>query len=202
MKRLVTAAILILFMAGSFGCAHETEDSSVPETTVSLIYPTESSEESSKESYVLPSTEESSLPDNVSEDKSGYLKYTNNSGDLSATFPDEFSVLCTEYTPTDGIYLQNSDGTATLQIEAVLNEGADMESLVDFLSEQYPDAKVNINDSKKIICKSFLTDGSGNKVMCCLKAVITNKGYNEAVLYFDEKDRNKYESLFGKISIS
>ncbi len=202
MKKLIAATLFILSFAGLFGCSpEEAAESSVSETA-SVMSSAESSEESSENSIPQSSVEESSLPAHVVEDRKGYLKFTGSSGNISAVFPDDFSVLCTEYTPSDGIYLQNSDGTATLQIEAIENEGIDRETLVDYLEDNYSDAEVYVNDSKNIICKSAVTDGSGNKSVCYMKAVITEKGYNEAILYFKQSEKSKYEALFNKISIS
>ncbi len=202
MKKLIAAAILLLFTASIFGCSEEkNEDSPLSETT-SVMSSAESSEESSKINISQSSIEESTLPEHVIEDRKGYLKFTSMSGSVSAIFPEDFSLLCSEYTPTDGIYLQNTDGTATLQIEAIKNEGIDRQSLVDYISANYPDSEVYVNDSKNIICKSTITDASGNKSLCYMKAVITDRGYNEAVLYFKENEKDKYEPLFNKISIS
>ena len=202
MKKLIAAAVFISLVAGMYGCTPEkTEESSVSEA-VSVISSDESSEESSKTNQSHSEAEENSLPEHITEEKKGYLKFTDSTGKVSATFPDTFSLLCTEYSPTDGIYLQNSDGTATLQIEAIKSEGVNRDSLVDYLKENYPDAEIYVNDSKNIIFKSTVTDTSGNKSVCFMKAVITGSGYNEAVLYCKEGEESKYESLFNRISIS
>ncbi len=202
MKKLMTVAVFILFITGVFGCTQQkSEDTSVP-GAASVMSSAESSEEIIEISVPQPSDEEISLPDGVIEDKNGYLKYTSSTGAVSAVFPEDFSVLCTEYNPADGIYLQNSDGTATLQIEAVKNEGIDRESFVGYLKEKYPKAEVFVNDSKNIICKSSITDSSGNKSLCYMRAIITDKGYNEAILYFKESETKKYDSVFNKITVA
>lgn len=202
MKRFIAVAISILLFTSTFGCTPEkTDESSLTETT-SLISSDESSQESIETSIPISDTEDISLPEHVFEDKQGFLRFTDSSGDISAVFPDEFSVLCTEYKPDCGIYLQNHDGTATLQIEAIENDGISREDLVDYLNETYTDSDIYINDAKNIICKTTVTDNSGNKSACYMKAVITDKGYNEAVLYFKAENENKYKSFFNKISIS
>lgn len=202
MKKQLIIFISAIALFAASGCSGNDEESEPVQETASTVVSVESMEEISVVSQEEKSEVVSTLPDGVKEDKKGYLKYTDSGKSITAIFPDSFSVLDSEYTPENGIYLQNADGTATLQIESVKNEGIARNDLSEYLKETYPDADVYISDSKNIICKSTVTDSSGNQVMSYMKAVITDNGYNEAILYFKESDKKQFETIFNKIKIS
>lgn len=147
------------------------------------------------------SEEVSSLPYGLREYKDGLLEFISTSGKLTATFPDSLCVENKDYVPKEGIYLQTEDGKLTLQLENVESEGVDRDSLVDYLKETYPDAKVYITDSRLVICKMTTKDRSGNKICAYMKAKIIDRGYNEAVLYFHQEDSRQSENIFNKISL-
>lgn len=189
------ALTLLLFSA----CGGTGSDESVEETVsgevsemISISVPQSSTEESK---------EESKLPDGISEEKKGFLRFTSYSGRVSAVFPEMFQTLCQGYTPTDGIYLQTSDGKATLQLEYVDNEGITKNDLSDYLKQTYPGANVFINDDKNVICKTTIKDSQKNTVCCYLKAIVDSEGYREAILFFKEADKKTYETIFNQITL-
>ena len=195
----ITIFLSALVLLISSGCSGQSDDLSVNETaseettkTVSVTISQVSEEES---------VEESHLPDGISEDKKGFLKFISYSGKISAVFPDKFNTLCSGYTPTDGIYLQTSDGKATLQLEYVENKGITKNSLVDYLKETYPDASIYINDEKNVICKVKMKDSQDNVVYSYLKAIVDDNGYKSAILFFKEAEMKNYETVFSKIKI-
>lgn len=148
------------------------------------------------------SSEEISLPVGVSQTPTGNLKYTNSVLSLSVTFPSEFCMTDTAYTPPYGIYLKNSDGTATLQLESVEDKNVTVEDFAESLRKEAPDGEVYITDAKDIICKRTMTDRSGNELMIFIKVRVKNGGYNDATLYCKVDEKEKYEKLFNKINFS
>lgn len=148
------------------------------------------------------SSEEVSLPAGVTQTPTGNLQYTNSVLSLSVTFPSEFCMTDTAYTPPYGIYLKNSDGTATLQLESVEDKNVTVEDFAESLKNEAPDGEVYITDAKDIICKRTMTDRSDNELMIFIKVRVKNGGYNNATLYCKVDEREKYEKLFNKINFS
>ena len=214
-KFICIIASLLLCTAAISGCSGsqaETSETSATDNsnTASVAQSSviseisDSSTESSTESSTAEenSTNEISLPVGVSETPTGNLKYTNSVLSLSVTFPSEFCILDTSYTPPYGIYLQNIDGTATLQLESVEDKNVTVEDFAQSLQETAPDGEVYITDSKDIICKRTTTDRSGNELMIFIKVRVKNGGYNDATLYCMADERAKYEPLFNRINFS
>ncbi|MDD6488306.1 MAG: hypothetical protein PUG48_00610 [Clostridia bacterium] len=171
----------------------ETNESS---TDIS-VQSSEADEQSSEE---IP--EEISLPDGVIQTPTGNLQYKNSVLSLSVTFPSEFCMTDTAYTPPYGIYLKNTDGTATLQLESVEDKNVTVEDFAESLKNEASDGEVYITDAKDIVCKRTIIDRSNNEVMIFMKVRVKNGGYNEAVLYCKPDEREKYEKLFSKINFS
>ena len=202
---ILSAALLITFLAGCSGSGEESKsESSAQETASSVSSQTESSQISIKRpaesSVVSQVSEESKLPDGITVKDKETFNYTNNTANLKVDFPKEFDSVSNEYKPTTGIYLGNQDGTATLQIEAVKNPDITSTDLIDFLKKKYSDSSVSINDKKKIICKTTVKNTKGQTVSAFLKAEVTTEGYNEIILYFRPEDKSVYEAVFNKIN--
>lgn len=161
----------------------------------------ESSAESKDVSSEDESTESSSLPAGVNPYRRDTLRYTSPKATISVSFPDVFCVQDDDYTPADGIYLTTKEGRQSLQIEAVTSEGADIDSLKEYLKKTYPDSEVSVNNDGILICKMDAKDKAGNDVRAYLKAKITSFGYNEAVLYFTEDEKVTCEPMFSKITL-
>ena len=70
-----------------------------------------------------------------------------------------------------------------------------------YLETTYPDAQVEISDSRLVICKMTTKDKSGNEVCALMKARVNDDGYNTAVLYFHKEDTKQSENLFNKITL-
>lgn len=147
-------------------------------------------------------SQESSLPEGVTKTSTGSLKYTNSVLSLSVTFPSEFCIIDKSYTPVYGIYLQNIDGTATLQLESVEDKNVTANDLADYFKSEFPESEVYITDTKDIVCKRTSTDRNGNELMIFMKVRIKNGGYNDAALYCRTSDSKKFETLFSKINFS
>ena len=214
-KFICIIASLMLCTAAISGCGSsqtETNESSVTNknSTASTLQSSVSSEttDNSTEISIQSSeqdeqnSEEISLPDGVSKTPTGNLQYKNSVLSLSVTFPSEFCITDTAYTPPYGIYLKNSDGTATLQLESVEDKNVTVEDFAESLRKQAPDGEVYITDAKDIICKRTTTDRSGNELMIFIKVRVKNGGYNNAALYCKVDERAKYETLFNKINFS
>ncbi len=203
MKKTVILILTAAFIISAAGCGgkEKEEEASVTGSSPAIIH-RESSVSSPESSTAVSSKQESRLPDGVHEEKEGFLRYTSPGKEITSVFSSEFNTENTEYRPAIGIMLSDDDGSATLQIEAVKNKGISRNDLVDYLKETYPDAEVYVTDNKQIICKSKIKDGSGTEVMAYLKAAVTDIGYNEAVLFFKESDKSKYETVFNRITLS
>lgn len=211
MKRIIIAAAILTLAAFSAGCKNQSSTAAQSDSvqySSSSSYavssePEQQSNEASQPSEIsdISAEETSALPYGVREYKDGLLEYISTSGKLTATFPEALCVENKDYVPKDGIYLQTEDGKQTLQLETVESEGIDRNSLVDYLEETYPDAKVYITDSRLVICKMTTKDKSGNKVCAYMKAKVSDTGYNEAVLYFHQEDSRQSENIFNKISL-
>ncbi len=199
---ILSAAILITSAAGCSKAEKEDETASAEEKVSAIVHKKDEVSVSIVSELIESSESEYTIPDSIEEYKNGFLKYSDTSKKISAVFSSEFTYQNKEYTNPSGIFLTNADGSASLQIEAVDNKGINRNDLVDYLKNTYPDYKVYINDSKNIICKGYTTDAGDNKVLRYMKAIITDNGYNEAVLYFKEDNKSKYENIFNKISLS
>lgn len=143
--------------------------------------------------------ESSSLPNGITQNTNGSLKYKNSFLSMSVSFPADFCIVDKDYTPINGIYLRNTDGTATLQLESVEDNDINAADLAEFLKEQYENAIVYITDTKDVICKTSIKDRTGNIVMSYLKIRTKRGGYNEAILYFHESDKDIFENIFNQI---
>ncbi len=157
----------------------------------------ESSAEYSEESI------EVSLPEGITRTSGGSkLKYTNSVLSLSVTFPSEFCILNNDYKPIYGIYLQNTDGTATLLMESVEDTTTTASDLADVLKEKYPDTEIYITDYRDVVCKRTYTDRAGNEVMSFLKVKPKTGGYNEILLTCSLDEKDKFEAVFNQINFS
>ena len=205
---LLSAGILLISFAGCSNNDDENtirnESSQITETTSSAPSQPENSQISiiRPESSASESSEESRLPDGITEGQDGMLNYINKTANLKVNFPKEFNTLSTEYKPAAGIYLQNSEGTATLQIEAVKNEGITKSDLTEYLKKKYTSASVSEDATKNILCKTTVKNSKGQTVASYLKAEVTTEGYNEIILYFQPSEKDIYESVFDKINFS
>lgn len=180
------------------GCSaqHEADsniESSEPVTESSAIV-------SEKEISAPESSDVNTLPEGLSLNGTGMLKFTGYSDGLIVVFPSEICYPDDDYQPENGIYLHNSDGTATLLIDTIKSGGASKNTLAEYLKDTYPDAQVYVSDSREVICKTQKTDNKGNKLHVYLKAKITSWGYNEAILCFRENEQHKYDNYFARIS--
>lgn len=214
-KFICIISALILCTASLTGCGNsqaEKNESSVTgndeSSVVQNLISSEISESSTDISSSIvsedeePSEEEMSLPEGVTKTPSGNLQYKNSVLSLSVTFPSEFCMLETSYTPPYGIYLKNLDGTATLQLESTVEKNVTVEDFAESLKKQDPDSEVYITDAKDVICKRKSVDRSGNDVAILMKIRIKNGGYNDAVIYCKPEEKEKYEKLFKKINFS
>ncbi|MBR2175727.1 MAG: hypothetical protein IJ861_02120 [Clostridia bacterium] len=198
---LITAAVLLTFLLSA--CSQSSSDESSENSENTMIVTADISSQSYEPVSEPPeSSSEISLPQGIYESKKGYLKFINKHNTMTVTFPEEFYLTDDDYIPSDGIYLQNKDGTATLQLEVIENEGVSKDDLVAYLKETYANAEVYVNDARIIICKAITKDAKGNQVAAYLKAKITDSGYQEAVLYFHEEDKTRFEPIFNKITLS
>lgn len=183
------------------GCSRtDNQESASPQTTESETASLITADISSGEQQ--SSAQESSLPEQLSPAREGFLKYISPKKSMTAVFPQDFSVLREDYKTLDGILLQNQNGSASLQLESLSGENITRTALTDYLTKTYPQASISLRDSKTVICKTPVTDKKGNHLLAYMKAVISPDGYNEAVLYFNEKDKSEFESVFDKISVS
>lgn len=221
MKKFVCIiASVILSTAALYGCSGENSsdsensvqksDVAVIQSSVSDISETDISEqqissESKNENLSDVSQEESEnsfvLPDGVTE-SGNKLKYTNSVLSLSVTFPKEFCILDQDYTPQYGIYLQNTDGTATLLVESVIDTTTAVNDLAAVLEEKYPDSEIYITDYREIVCKRESVDRAGNEVISFLKVKTKDGGYNEILLTCSVNDKDEFESIFNQIKFS
>ena len=203
MKKAMILFISAVFAVSAAACSggEKTEEASVSGTAPAVVH-RESSEPSAQSSIPVSSEEESRLPDGVHKDKENFLRYTSPGKEVTAVFSDEFNTENTDYRPAIGIMLSNAEGSASLQIEAVKNQGITRSGLEGYLKENYPDSEIYITDNKQIVCKRKTKDSSGKEIMAYLKAGITDKGYNEAILFFKESEKGKYETVFNRITLS
>ena len=130
------------------------------------------------------------------------LRYTSSVLSLSATFPDEFCILNTDYIPKYGIYLQNTDGTATLLAESVEDTTLTYRQMSEYLKSRYPDARVYTTDQKDVVCRMTTTDQSGNEIYVFQRIKMKNGGYNEIALCCRPEDISKYERSFNETSLA
>ena len=205
--------ILLLAASVSFcGCGsngnEETSDETVSSSAESIIRADISepaAPESSADTEITSSAESSepviTLPLQLYRAKSGYLKYLSKYGSMTAVFPEEFCIPRSDYKVKDGLLLQNKKGTASLQLESLSAADMTRRSFIEYLKANYPDAEIYITDNKTIVCKTPAKDSDGRNVLAYMMAVITTDGYNEAVLYFNEADKDEFEAVFKKISI-
>lgn len=176
------------------------ESSSEPEqiSEADTYQSKDSTSESSKKESHAPA----SLPDGVARASRGKLRFTTSVLALSVTFSDEFCILNKDYNPKYGVYLQNSDGTATLLVESVGDNTLTYRNMTAYLREQYPEARVYANDRKEVVCKMNSVDRSGNKICILEKIKVKSGGYNSAVICCRPDDKAKYESILDDISFS
>lgn len=196
MKRVIfilTALILSLFFSA---CAN----SSQPETSSqdSVLRSHDEILESSAEE-LSEISEQSQLPAMLTRNSNGSLKYKNDFLSMSVSFPADFCIVDESYTPVNGIYLRNIEGTATLQLESVEDNDVSPNDLADYLREKYEGSVVYVTDTKDVVCKNTVTDRKGNRVVSYLKIRTKKGGYNEAILYFHEENQEKFENLFNQI---
>ena len=164
-----------------------------------------SSEQSSKQSSEQSSQQNSaavSLPDGVTKAAHGKLRYSTSVLSLSVTFSDEFCILNNDYRPDNGIYLQNSDGTATLMLEAVGDNTLTYRNMTAYLRKQYPEARVYATDRKDVVCKMNSVDRSGNKICILEKIRVKTGGYNSAVICCRPEEKEKYEGVLDDVTFS
>lgn len=219
MKKFICIIASVILSMVVVGCNNgSTEGSSQTEnisdiqssTQQSVENDTQPSEESSSQAQessdeILQDNDESSivLPEGVTEDINGNkLKYTNSVLSLSVTFPSDFCILNNDYTPVYGIYLQNTEGTATLILESVEDTTTNPTDLAAALSDMYPDTEVYITDYRDVVCKRTYTDRNGNEVMSFLKVRTKTGGYNEILLTFSADQKDEFEAIFNQINFS
>ena len=165
----------------------------------------ESSEESSTQSSEQSSEQSKtpvSLPEGVKKAANGRLRYSTSVLSLSVTFSDEFCILNKDYTPDNGVYLQNAEGTATLLVEAVGDNTLTYRNMTAYLREQYPEARVYATDRKDVVCKMNSVDRSGNKICILEKIRVKTGGYNSAVICCRPEEKEKYEGVLDDVTFS
>ncbi len=160
----------------------------------------ELSQQSEKSAEEQSSRTAAELPDGVIRTSKGKLKFTTSVLSLSVTFSDEFCIRNNDYNPKYGIYLQNTEGTATLLLESVEDKTLSYRNMTAYLREQYPEARVYATDNKEIVCKMNSMDQSGNKICIMQKLRVRTGGYNCAVICCRTDDKAKYEAVLNDIT--
>lgn len=173
-----------------------TEESFSDNTDTEETEPTEESalQESTDTEYILPV--------GLTKVPSGKLRFTTSVLSLSVTFPEQFHVLNTDYSPLYGIYLRNESGTATLLAESVEDKTLTHKEMAQYLRSKYPDATVTINDKKEVICTMQTQDNSGNSVWLQQKLKMKSGGYNLISLCCHPDEKSKYTPVFHEITFS
>lgn len=201
MKKICVIMCILTAAAMLCGCGETENKASKPETESSVITSSEQEPASENELSAPESSDVDRLPDGLTLNGTGMLRYTSPSGEMEAVFPNELCYVDDEYRPEDGIYLHNSDGTATLLLEAVNSVGVRRATLIEYLKEKYPDAEIYISDTRNIVCRTEFTDNSGRRLKAFMKAKISNNGYNEAILCFRPEDIGIYDNIFARITL-
>ena len=177
------------------GCS--SENNAQPADTESILRQSIAAETAVKEESI----DEISYPEGTEEVNTDSLKYKSADGKLNVTFPKDFIKKLDSISSESGIYLSTSDGKATLQLDHIKCEGVNRDNLRDFLEEKYKDSKAETGEDGTLIFKVNTTDKKKNKVTCCLKAVVKDNGYCQAILSYHQGDENKYLPQLEKIII-
>lgn len=178
----------------------QTSQEEMPASSAAVSSAVEEVEEPSSQESSEEVSETIQYPVGVSRYGKGKLKFTTSVLSLSVVFPEEFCLLNTDYYPSYGIYLKNTDETATLLLESVVDRDMTYRQMADYLKRQYPSAKVSTTDSKEVICKLTMTDEDGHELYIQQKIRVRSGGYHAAVLCCRAEDRTKYERLFNEIT--
>lgn len=136
------------------------------------------------------------LPESVQRAGTGKLRYSASVLSLRVTFPDVFCIKNNDYIPDYGIYLQNTDGTATLLMESVTDNTMTTSQMSAYVRGQYPSAKVYTTDEKDIVCKMDMLDQSGKQFYLMQKLRVKAGGYSQIVICCKPEEKNIYEKYF------
>ncbi len=158
------------------------QDASIPEYSFDI----EVSEDSSPET----------LPENVQRAGTGKLRYSASVLSLRVSFPDIFCVRNNDYIPDYGIYLRNTEGTATLLLESVTDNTMTASQMSRYVRGQYPSAKVYTTDQKDIVCKMDMLDQSGKQFYLMQKIRVKSGGYSQIVMCCKPEEKSIYERYF------
>ncbi len=166
--------------------------------------PAESSAEPSEMSEInVVSKEETSFvafPKGISTYSKNKLQYTD--GTISVIFTDEFYISNEDYKPKNGVYLQNTDGTATLLIETVEDNPVTNEEMLAYLYETYPYSEISALENNDIVSWYIVTDKAGNNIITFQRIQTTGSGYRQICLNCRQADKDKYQKIFNAISFS
>ena len=195
---LITAAV---FAAAAAGCGSEKPNSKSQTSFYSSSRLSKQiSDSSTKASQNEETTVPEILPKGVKRSDKNTLQYTTSGNNVfTVYFPSEFSSQNNDLTPTNGIYLQNDEGTATLLIEFVDYDAVSNDELADYLKEKYPDSEVSLTDSG-VIFTDTATDNGGNEFTLFRKISMADNGYITAALCCGSDIEDKYKGALEKIT--
>ena len=190
---MITAALAVMTLCS---CAGANQPSSISSAVQSQV-----SEETKQESSKQPEYPDK-LPENTERVSSAEIRYSSKDFGATVTFPADFNMICSEYTPKNGIYMQTSDGTATLMLQRIKDDTVkelDADALVEFFKSDKEIKSVKKDKNGDIICMTTKTDKEKNTAAVCEKIRIVKDGYIEAVVCYRESDSEKYADIADKI---
>ena len=180
----------------------ETSQNDVSENDSSETEVSGKTPEQSSAAKATDDTSSVTLPEGVTRAGMGKLKFTSSVLSLNVTFPEEFCVLNTDISPEYGIYLQNAEGTATLLLASVTDNTLTYRQMSDYLHQQFPDAKVSINDRKEVLCRIETNDLDGHPICILQKIKVRIGGYNQVVLCCSADTASSYTHTFNDIAFT
>ncbi len=191
---IITATLAVLTLCS---CAGAKQPSSVSSSEVQ----SQVSEAPKQESSRQPEYSDI-LPENTERVSSTEIRFSSKDFGTTMTFPADFNMICTEYTPKNGIYMQTSDGTATLMLQKIKDDTVkelDADALVEYFKADKEIKSVKKDKNGDIICTTTKTDKEKNTAAVCEKIRIVKEGYIEAVICYRESDREKYADIADKV---
>lgn len=191
---IIAAAAAVLTLCS---CAGTEQQSSVSSSEVQ----SQVSEVTKQESIRQPEYSDT-LPKNTERVSSTEIRFSSKDFGVTVTFPADFNMICSEYTPKSGIYMQTSDGTATLMLQRIKDDTVkelDADALIEYFKADKEIKSVKKDKNGDIVCLTAKTDKEKNTAAVCEKIRIVKDGYIEAVICYRESDHEKYADIADKI---
>ncbi len=190
----VVTLVVLSLMSGCSPSA-PTAGKTVPESSVAVSKtPSQSSVQSSELNEVLPS--------GVERVSTNYLRYSHKNFGTVVTFSEQFNTLCEDYKPTNGIYLQTADGTATLLLEQVEDYKITAKELVENLKQDKKNKSIQTDKHGDVSYQTTITDKKKNEVTVFQKIRLSEDGYTAFTLCCRPNDTEQYQKIFESISLS